>query len=236
MLSKAEIKFIHSLRDKKAREEQGLFVVEGEKMVSEALASSFEVQRVLRIEEIGSETMSRICSSTSAPPVIALVRMPAPPPEAAELPEGLSLALDSVRDPGNMGTIIRIADWFGVQSIFASSDSVDFFNPKVIQASMGSIFRMRLSSTDIPQLCARYRSLGLSVYGTFLNGTDIYSSSLDSSGLIVMGNESRGISNKVSEQVSVRLLIPSFGGSRAESLNVAVASAITLSEFRRRKS
>lgn len=232
MLTNNEIKTIRSLNDKKFRDELGLFVVEGEKMVSEALDSALEVSAVYRMEEIGAAAMAKISHLTTPSPVLAVVRIPSDPvPESLE---GLSVALDSVRDPGNMGTIIRLADWFDASFIFCSPDCVDPYNPKVVQATMGAIFRKKIIHCDIPQLCRRYKAGGKPVYGTFLDGDDIYRSRLESEGLIVMGNESNGISPAVAAEVDARLLIPSFGGSGAESLNVAVATAITLSEFKRR--
>lgn len=229
-ISNSEIKQIRSLREKKFREELGLFTVEGEKMVAEALDSDFEVVKVYRSEEFGEETMKRISSMSSPSPVVAVVRKPAP---ADHNPGGLCLALDSVRDPGNMGTILRIADWFGADCIFASPDSVEVYNPKAVQASMGAIFRKKLIYCDIAEKCREFRSAGLRVFGTFLDGSDIYASDLPREGLIVMGNEANGISRAVAEECDGRLTIPSFGGG-SESLNVSVATAITISEFRRR--
>lgn len=233
MLSANEIKTIRSLREKKFRDSFGLFVVEGEKMVAEALESGLEVTRLIRREEVGEAVMSRISSLSTAPPVLAVVRQ-----KKAELPakpSGLCLALDSVRDPGNLGTIMRIADWFGIDTIFASPDTVEAYNPKVIQASMGTIFRKIPVYCDLPSLCESFTSSGLEVFGTFLGGDNIYTSVLPSEGLIVMGNESEGVSKEVAAKVSRRLTIPSFAKGRgAESLNVAVATAVTVSEFRRR--
>ena len=232
MLTNAEIKSIRSLREKKFRDELGLFTVEGEKSVAEALASSFEVVRVLRAEDIGAAAMERISQCATPSPVLAVVRMPKED-MPAELPGGLALALDSVRDPGNFGTILRIADWFGVSRVFASPDSVETFNPKTVQASMGSVFRVKVSRCDIAALCTEFSSAGCRVYGTVLDGENIYSAQLTADGLVVMGNESNGISAEVARLLDSRLRIPSFGGG-AESLNVAVATAVTLSEFRRR--
>ena len=232
MLTNAEIKSIRSLREKKFRDDLGLFTVEGEKSVAEALASSFEVVRVLRAEDIGAAAMERISQCATPSPVLAVVRMPKED-MPAELPGGLALALDSVRDPGNFGTILRIADWFGVSRVFASPDSVETFNPKTVQASMGSVFRVKVSRCDIAALCAEFSSAGRRVYGTVLDGENIYSAQLAADGLVVMGNESNGISAEVARLLDSRLRIPSFGGG-AESLNVAVATAVTLSEFRRR--
>lgn len=232
MLTNAEMKSIRSLREKKFRDELGLFTVEGEKSVAEALASSFEVVRVLRAEDIGASAMERISQCATPSPVLAVVKMPKED-RLAELPGGLALALDSVRDPGNFGTILRIADWFGVSQVFASPDSVETFNPKTVQASMGSVFRVRVSRCDIAALCTEFSSAGRRVYGTVLDGENIYSAQLAADGLVVMGNESNGISAEVARRLDSRLRIPSFGGG-AESLNVAVATAVTLSEFRRR--
>lgn len=232
MLTHAEIKLIRSLREKKFRDAEGMFVVEGEKMVEEALGSSFDVVRVIRAEEAGASVMSRISQCASPSPVLALLRIPEEDAQSA-LPDGLALALDSVRDPGNFGTILRIADWFGVHDVFASADCVDTFNPKTVQASMGSVFRVRVHRTDIEGLCSTYRACGRKVYGTMLDGENIYVSALSQDGLVVMGNESVGISPGVAALLDSRLRIPSFGGG-AESLNVGVATAVTLSEFRRR--
>ncbi len=233
MLSNMEIKRIRSLKEKKFRDALGLFVVEGDKMVDEALSSGMEVVCLVRKDDVGEAVMSRISSLSTPPPSLAVVRMPSP--SGMGLPGGTCLALDSVRDPGNLGTILRLSDWFGVDCVYASPDTVDVFNPKVIQASMGAIFRKRLIYCDLPQLCRSFAAASLPVYGTFLNGRDIYSSDLSKEGLIVMGNESDGISPAVEREITFRLTIPSFAaGPTAESLNVAVAAAITLSEFKRR--
>lgn len=232
MLTNAEIKTIRSLREKKFRDELGLFTVEGEKSVAEALTSSFEVVRVLRVEDIGASAMERISQCASPSPVLAVVRMPKED-MPAELPDGLVLALDSVRDPGNFGTILRIADWFGVKHVYASPDSVETFNPKTVQASMGSVFRVSVHRADLSPVCRAFKDAGRKVCGTVLDGENIYAAELDADGLVVMGNESTGISDEVRRLLDCRLRIPSFGGG-AESLNVAVATAVTLSEFRRR--
>ncbi len=231
-ITQAEIKQVRSLREKKFRDELGLFVVEGEKLVEEALRSGFEVVRVWRRDEIGEAAMARISQLSTPSPVLAVVRRPAAqePPR----PSGLCLALDGVRDPGNLGTILRIADWFGVETVYVSADCVELFNPKVIQASMGSVFRVRAVPAELPALARRFREAGLPVYGTFLDGRDLYREPLSREGLVVMGNEAAGIRPELAAEVDARLLIPAFGHSGAESLNVAAATAVTLSEFRRR--
>ena len=230
MITTEKIKLVRSLREKKFRDSLGLFVVEGEKMVQEALDSDFEVVEVFRIGEEGEQKMARISLQSSPSPALAIVRQK----KAPALSQGLCLALDSVRDPGNMGTIIRLADWFGIKTVFASPDSVEVYNPKVVQSTMGAIFRVGVVYCDIPELCRRFSSQGREVYGTFLGGENIYAAPLQMDGLVVMGNESRGISPEVAAQVSRRITIPSFGGSAMESLNVAIATAITISEFKRR--
>ena len=235
MISKNEIKQVKALAQKKFRDERGLFVVEGEKMVAEALASGFEVVNIYRQSDIGEEAMERITMLSSPSPVLALVRIPAPEP-LPETADGLVLALDGLRDPGNVGTIIRLADWFGIDRIIASPDTVDIYNPKVVQATMGSIFRVRFSYCDLPPVLGALKGKGVRIYGTFLDGDDIYRSPLGAEGVVVMGSESHGISPAVEACVTDRLHIPSFsrGARAAESLNVAIAAAITCSEFRRR--
>ncbi len=172
---------------------------------------------------------------SSPSPVLAVVRKKLFDSSSVEA-EGLILALDSVRDPGNLGTIIRIADWFGIRTILASRDTVDVYNPKVVQATMGAIFRVKLIYCDLPDTL-EILSKSMPVYGTFLEGENIYTETLDKNAVIVMGSESNGISDKVASIVSRKIHIPSFtqGEATSESLNVAVASAITCSEFRRRQ-
>lgn len=232
MLTASQIRQIRSLKDKKGREQEGLFVVEGEKMVEEAIGSGFNVRAIYRENQIGRAVMDRISLCSTPSPVLALVEIPRR--EALPSPNGLCLALDSVRDPGNLGTIVRIADWFGVSRVYCSFDCVDLYNPKVVQASMGSIFRVELHYTDLVALCRSCHKLSVPVFGTLLDGDDIYAAALPKSGLVVMGNESRGISAGVRGEIDRGLRIPSFGASGAESLNVAVATAVTLSEFMRR--
>lgn len=237
-ISKNELRQVRSLAQKKFRDESGLFVVEGEKMVLEALASGFEVVSVYRRDEIGEEAMARLSMLSSPSPVLAVVRQPAP---AAFRPsKGLFLALDGIRDPGNLGTILRVADWFGIDGVVASPDTVELYNPKVVQATMGAIFRVPFHRMDIAELCRKVVTGGGHVYGTFLNGENIYSKALDcgleAPSVIVIGNESNGISPEVAACVSDRLFIPPYPADDpgSESLNAAIATAITVAEFRRR--
>lgn len=236
MLSKNEIKEIKALGQKKFRDERGLFVVEGEKLVEEALQSGFEVVRHFRVEEIGEETMARISQLTHPSPALAVVRRPAPAAPVIA-PDELVLALDGIRDPGNLGTILRIADWFGIRQILASDDTVELYNPKVVQATMGAIFRVRVHYCDLKSEVERvvFRD-AMAVYGTFLEGDNIYEAPLTRGGIVVMGSEANGISPEVASVVTRKLFIPPFppDAHTSESLNVAVATAITCAEFRRR--
>jgi len=232
--SNAQIKLIRSLKDKKFRDQYGLFVVEGEKMVAEALQSDYSVEAVYRTDEVGENVMSRMTLLSSPSSSLALVRRKDDLFSTPALRrDGLYIALDSIRDPGNMGTILRLADWFGIDGVLASADSVDIFNPKVVQSTMGAIFRVDFHYCDIVSLCSLP---GSSVFGTFLCGEDIYGADLSAEGtrIIVIGNESNGISPEVAACCNRRITIPSFAkGKGSESLNAAVATAITVSEFRR---
>lgn len=246
-ISANEIKRVRSLSDKKFRDRYGLFCVEGEKMVDEALRSGFDVETVYRKDEIGEEQMGRISSLSSPSPALAVVRKPQDINLSSDAAlssalgrSGLYLALDTIRDPGNLGTILRVADWFGIDAVFAAPDTVDVFNPKVVQATMGAIFRVKFHYAEIPALCRAAVSAGGNVYGTFLDGSDMYEKQLntgkDSPSVIVIGNESNGISDEVAGLVSDRLYIPPYpkNDTGSESLNAAVATAITVAEFRRR--
>lgn len=241
-ISANRIKFIRSLAQKKFRDEHSLFVAEGEKIVAEAQASGYKIEEIYRIEEIGAEAMARISNLSSPSPVLAVIRKPEFSAEdiiSGLKPDcrGLYLALDGVKDPGNLGTIIRIADWFGVEAIFASPGTVEVFNPKVVQATMGAIFRKKVIYTDLAELCTRFKSLGLPVYGTLLDGKNIYEAlpADRKHGLVVMGSESFGISEQLRPHIDNKLFIPPYPADAvtSESLNVAIATAIICAEFRR---
>lgn len=245
LISNNEIKKVKALQQKKFRDESGLFVVEGEKMVYEAVRSHMHVESVYRRDEIGEEAMKRISSLASPSPVLAVVRKPSDiiidDISKLEVPEkGLFLALDTIRDPGNLGTILRIADWFGLDAVFAAKDTVDVFNPKVVQATMGAVFRVKMHYVDLPALSQKILKKDGRIYGTFLDGRNIYSreleTGLDRLVMIVIGNESEGISDTMARMVSDRLYIPPYPADEAgsESLNAAVAAAVTIAEFRRR--
>ena len=246
-ISNNEIKRLKSLQQKKFRDEYGLFAVEGEKMVEEAVASHLHVEAVYRKDEIGDEAMKRITSLASPSPAFAVVHKPSDiyvddPDSLRYLLKkgGLFLGLDTIRDPGNLGTILRIAEWFGIDAVFAAKDSVDVFNPKVVQATMGAIFRVRMHYVDLPALSEIIIQEGGQIYGTFLDGLDIYSRELatgeDFPVMIVIGNESEGISERMAALTTDRLYIPPYPADSpgSESLNAAVATAVTVAEFRRR--
>ncbi|MBQ9230874.1 MAG: RNA methyltransferase [Prevotella sp.] len=242
MISKNQMKLIRSLELKKNRKREGLFVAEGPKVVGDLMQAGF-VPRMLfstvarpDAELITEEELRKVSFLQHPQEVIAVFEIPSSLNAQHPIPNApLSLALDSVQDPGNLGTIIRIADWFGIPTIYCSLDTADAYNPKVVQATMGSLAHVQVFYTDLLEL---FNSLPPSypIYGTLLDGENIYEQELTAEGIIVMGNEGNGISPEVRQHISKRLLIPDFhtDGLRAESLNVAIATAITCSEFKRR--
>ena len=247
VVSNNEIKRIKALQQKKFRDESGLFIVEGEKMVGELLESGWKVENVYYRNEIGEDNMKRISALANPSPVLAVAHKPediyiddSQKLDALSSEGGLFLALDTIRDPGNLGTILRIADWFGIKAIFAAKDTVDVFNPKVVQSTMGAVFRVRLHYVDLQSVSKLALSKGGRVYGTFLDGRNMYDCNLetgnDSPVIIVVGNESEGISKAMESIVSDKLYIPPYpvDSPGSESLNAAVATAITIAEFRRR--
>lgn len=244
MITRAEILAIKALATKQGREEQGAFIAEGEKLVDEIRRSNLTIRRILQTkpifaeaEMVGTKEMERISQLKTANTVLAVVETPQCDLSAVEPTQNLVLALDRVQNPGNLGTIIRLADWFGISDIVCSEDTADCFNPKVVQATMGAILRVRVHYTDLAAWLAAQRKRNVEVYGTFLEGENLYSASLSSRGVIVMGNEGQGISAPVATSVSNKILIPPYPADRAgsESLNVAIATAVVCGEFRRRK-
>jgi len=254
MLSKNKIKYIQSLARKKQRDIENAFLVEGDKMVAEALNSGLPVKLVCGTEpflnshkasiklateviEVEQDELRKVSLLQAPQNALAVICMPKTELRHEELSEKLSLALDFIQDPGNLGTIIRIADWFGIENVLCSSNTVDCYNPKVIQASMGAIFRVRVHYINLPETLSALRSAGTPVYGTFLEGENIYMENLKPNGIIVMGNEGNGISPEVATSVTNKIHIPSFNtsGSGSESLNVSTAAAICCAEFRRRQ-
>ena len=247
MISKNKIKYIRSLELKKNRNKEGKFVAEGFKVVDDLLALQPDDLIVatgewLRGKHFGAETevievtdeeLKKVSFLQHPQQVLAVFRQATSGDYSINTSE-LSLALDGVQDPGNLGTIIRIADWFGITHIYCSQDTADVYNPKVVQATMGSIARVKVEYGDLLGLVESLPA-DVPVYGTLLNGDNIYQQKLENRGLIVMGNEGKGISPALAKKVNHKLLIPNFpeGRATADSLNVAIATAITCSEFRR---
>ncbi len=245
-MTKAEIQLIRSLGDKRGRTEMGLFVAEGEKFISELIDSPLRVRKVYlrddvdldfgdstEVELISGQEMGRITQLKSANNSLAIVEIPRYDLGSIDLESGLTIVLDGVQNPGNVGTIIRLADWFGIRDIICSPSCADCFNPKVVQATMGAILRVRVHYTDLVPLL---NSTSAPIYGALLEGENIYERTLTPNGVLVMGSEGQGISPEVEALIGERLYIPSFnaGGVGSESLNVAIATSIICSEFRRR--
>ncbi|WP_417213210.1 TrmH family RNA methyltransferase [Bizionia sp.] len=238
MLSKNQIKLITSLKQKKYRQQHGLFVAEGIKTIAELLNSNLELHHVYTVstcnlnadlETLISETDLKKISFLKTPnQALAIFKIP----QVERLPKsGFILALDDIRDPGNLGTIIRLCDWFGIQNLVCSEQTVDCYNPKVIQATMGSITRVQVSYTDLNAYLSATTS---PIYGAFMDGDNVYNEALIPEGVLVMGNEANGISEPIEKHITKRISIPRFGAIQAaESLNVATATAVLLSEFKR---
>lgn len=238
MLTKSQIKLIHSLSQKKYRMQHQMFVAEGVKVVGEFLDSKYELVSIFSSDssyskyssnftELSLKDLSKISSFSSPNKVLAIFKIP----EANAVNwSGLVLALDAVNDPGNLGTIIRLCDWFGITDLVCSKTTVDCYNSKVVQASMGSHTRVNITYTNLEKSLTK----SLVSYGTFMDGSSVYEQKLPKSAVIVLGNEANGISSEVAALMGSRLSIPRFGRlKQTESLNVANAAAIVLSEFKR---
>ena len=240
MLSKNQIKLIKSLAQKKFRTQHCLFTVEGVKGITEFINSSFQLKKIYTTDAVFEITTSDYeLISDNDLKKISQLKNPNTAVGIFEIPERkdidvskLIVALDDVRDPGNLGTIIRLCDWFGIKDLVCSSTTVDCFNPKVVQATMGSLTRVNVSYLDLEQFLS---AIKIPVLGTFMEGEIIYNTNLPEAGVLIMGNEGSGISKTIENTVSQRLSIPRFGDIKAtESLNVATATAICLSEFKRK--
>ncbi len=241
MVSKNQSKLITALQQKKYRQANQLFFAEGVKVIRELLDSNFVLEHLYQTEPVFNEgdnakislitkaELKKISALSTPNNCLAVFRIPEQKPLVAN---GLMMALDNVRDPGNMGTILRLCDWFGVTQLICSAETVDIYNPKVVQATMGSISRVNVTYLDLEDFIKKST---LPVFGTFMDGNNIYSEDLPQEGIIILGNEANGISEKIEKLLTNRLTIPRFGELRqTESLNVAMAAAIVLSEFRRR--
>ncbi|WP_163408947.1 TrmH family RNA methyltransferase [Flavobacterium ajazii] len=240
MISKNQIKLISGLHQKKQRFANQLFFAEGVKVIQELLQSNFELELLFTTQNdfekveiskrisITDQELKKISALSTPNTCLAVFKIPA---ENTIIDSGLIVALDDIRDPGNLGTILRLCDWFGIQQIICSKETVDIYNPKVVQATMGSITRVNVNYVDLKSYITNAKT---PVFGTFMNGENIYQSELPKNGIIIMGNEANGISAEIEKMVTNRLTIPRFGElQKTESLNVATATAIVLSEFKR---
>jgi len=255
MLSKNKTKFIISLQRKKNREEYKLYVIEGDKIVREFISAGIPVKSLIakpefisslpkeslaavsEIEPVSYEELKQISGLKTPHNALAVVTMPDPEVKTGKFLKKQCIALDCIQDPGNLGTIIRAATWFGIRNIVCSEDCVDVYNPKVIQASMGAIIHVNVLYTDLKAFLTEAKGKGLSVYGTLLEGKSIYTEKLEKKGIILLGNESKGISDDLVPFIDYKLMIPKFSDAELgiDSLNVGMAASIVLSEFARRR-
>ena len=256
MISKNRLKYVRSLEMKKYRKAEGVFVAEGHKLVGDLLdvfeckylaaisewlsANAAWVERQRRsgveVDEVTDEELKRASFQETPQQVLAVFKQLIYEVDVNEVArKQLCLVLDDVQNPGNLGTIVRLADWFGIEHIFCSKGCADIYNPKTVQATMGGIARVQVHEADLPELLSRLDK-DIPVYGTFLDGENMYGKELENRGLIVMGNEGKGVSKEVAAFVTERLYIPNYpeGRETSESLNVAIATAIVCAEFRRR--
>ena len=239
MVSKNQIKLINSLQQKKYRKLHNLFIAEGKKVIQELIDANFSLEHLFVTKEnlfdskynfelISDNDLKKISALTTANDCLAVFKIKEVNSHSSS---GLELALDNIKDPGNIGTIIRLCDWFGISKIVCTEETVDIYNPKVVQATMGSLARVEVLYTNL----ANYlKTTDLEIFGTFMEGTNIYKTELPSKGIIVMGNEANGISTDIENLVTQKINIPRFGSlQQTESLNVATATAVILSEFKR---
>lgn len=254
MLSKNKARFIISLQKKKTREEEGLYVIEGDKIVREFLSAGIPVKTLVakpefikslpagfipgscEVEEASFEDLRQISTLKTPHNALAVIRIPENKFDLSEVLDDLSVALEFVQDPGNLGTIIRAAGWFGIRNIICSPDCVDVYNPKVIQASMGAMLHVKVSYVDLKVFLNEASIRLIPVFGTVLGGGSIYDNELNNKGVILLGNESKGISENLEPFITDRIMIPGFSNAKPgmDSLNVGMAASIVFSEFRRR--
>jgi TrmH family RNA methyltransferase len=240
MVSKNQIKLISSLHQKKFRESQNLFIAEGAKVIRELLDANFVLEHLYQTEPLFTDLLDnkthlidfndlkKISALTVPNNCLAIFKIPNSKPI---LENNLIIALDDIRDPGNFGTILRLCDWFGIKQVLCSKSTVDLYNPKVIQSTMGSVARVNINYLDLKPFLEKTK---LPIFGTFMDGKNIYKTKLPNEGIIIMGNEANGISKEIEMLIKIRLTIPRFGDlQKTESLNVATATAIVLSEFGR---
>lgn len=254
MISKKQIKNVTALHHKKFRREKNQFVAEGEKVVADLLSSGLNVitlfanqkyfqnissgariSKTTAVVLVSDDELSKLSALTTPHSVLAVAEIPSEKKEL-NFSSGLKLVLDGISDPGNLGTLLRIADWFGIDAVICSNDSADCYSPKVVQSAMGSLFRKNIQYHELTEIFSKNKSMSkLPVYGTLLEGKNIYDSNLSNDGFIVLGNESNGIRTEVLEFVTDAITIPPFNDGRIDSLNAAVAAGIICSEFKRRR-
>jgi len=254
MISKNKIKFIISLQKKKVRDEEGLFVIEGDKLVKEFLTAKVHIKTLIakpefisslapdlkmgadEIEEVSYEELKLLSTLKTPHNAMAVVPIQENEPDFNEILNNLVVALDFVQDPGNLGTIIRAAAWFGIKNIVCSTDCVDVYNPKVIQASMGAILHVDVCFSNLKELLIMANKKNVPVFGTLLEGDSIYDHKLDNKGIILLGNESKGISDELIPFITEKIMIPKFSRAKSgiDSLNVGMAASIVFSEFLRK--
>jgi RNA methyltransferase, TrmH family len=251
VLSKNKIKLIKSLELKKNRLTIGLFVAEGKKLVADLLESEIIVSELFctrqiasaiisrkydsKVEIVEKEELSKISFLKTTPDIVGVFEIPKSEIDWNIIKNDLTLVLDAIQDPGNLGTIVRLADWFGIRHIICSEDCADLFNPKVVQSTMGAFARVKVLYVSLPEFMNQAKQLNIPIYGTFMKGENIYKYDLTANGLVVMGNEGNGISKNTTAYISKKISIPSYptGVVTSESLNVAMATSIICSEFRR---
>lgn len=255
MLSKGNIKFIKSLRLKKQRDIHQKFIVEGDKLVKEFLHSDWIVSQLVTIPEwitslpaglaekpdqvveTTTRELKKISTLITPNQALAIIEKPDFPIDWEELKGGISFFLNDIQDPGNLGTILRIAAWFGINNVICSDSTVDLYNPKVVQATMGALLHVKVHYVNVKEFIPEFLRTGLPVYGTYPKGNNIYETKLETRGMIILGNESQGIPKNFDPYVTQRISIPGFGphSKEIESLNVAVSASIIGAEFRRRE-
>ncbi len=241
-----QIKYISSLKQKKFRDKHNKFIIEGDKLVKELLNSHYDIENIYAVKEwaetldivpnniieISAKELNRISLLKTPNKVLAVADIKTHEYNLKDISKGLSIVIDNIQDPGNLGTIMRTANWFGIKNIFCSLNSVDVFNPKVVQATMGAIFRINVHYIDIANFIKQTTKYKLPIYGTYLEGENIYQQKLTQNGIIVFGNEGTGISDNINSLINRKIHIPSFANA-SESLNIAGAVAIVCSEFKR---
>lgn len=252
MISRQKIDFIHGLARKKEREMAGCFVAEGEKLVFDLLRTTLNLREIYCTQEglssvqskrlkaeaipVSDKEMERISGFKNPSSILALFEIPTYQEAGPSSFEGLNLVLDGLQDPGNLGTIVRMADWFGISNIFCSPDCADLYNPKCVQSTMGALARVEVHYLNLPELLKQATDLKIPVYGTFMAGENLFTTELAKKALIILGSEGKGISSDLNQFLTKKITIPSYptGSHELESLNVAVSAAIVCAEFRRR--